>query len=605
MSATSPSRSRSAPAIDCVQDMVTQVVDAMREELQSFQCSLLEKQSMELQAQHELVIERLLMHMAGQGPLPVASPTPRLPPPNNASQPPLPFGSCVPGAWTPSESNTKKPVAPDKQVSDAEESPPEPELSSPSRGDSDRSYDCDDAELNEVTQTKTMIQRENLVNNTLSRFVTGKVFESTASAVILLNSMFIGFTTNWAVQHLEEQTNHFLVAIEISFQVFYVVELALRMGVWRYAFFSGKEFAWNIFDLVLVLSGAFDIFALFLQVDSWNVTWLRALKLLKAAKVLRIVRAFRFFHELRLILFAIQGSCTALLWAMVLLLAFMYLGCLIFVQAAIEVLEKPAGHDPILILDAEKYWGSIYKGVCSVWMGISGGNDWIALAEPLQAAGEHYFIFFMFFIAFMNIAVLNILTGIFVEQCVEAAQGDRDNIVFESSRKNDNFSANVLDIFKEMDEDGSGNMSFAEFKRGMENPEMPAYLEAIDIDAKDAAFFFKLLSGSSLHGLVDAQSFLAGCQRLKGSARMMDIQSITCQIQVVLKATEHLAAFCESQFQKLSPSQTVRLSSFKVSKSMRTIDGESEASGQKDSAEGLAANINDGVHRFESQPVSS
>lgn len=185
-------------------------------------------------------------------------------------------------------------------------------------------------------------------------------------------------------------------------------------------------------------------------------------------------------------------------------------------------------------------------------MAISGGNDWMALAEPVKAAGEYYFVLFMFFIAFIIVALLNILTGIFVEQCVEAAMGDRDNVVIESAKKNDAFAASVMSIFEDIDDDGSGMISWPEFKSGMENPRMQAYLEAIQIDAKDAAMFFNLVCGKSLNGSVDAHKFLSACQRLKGPATMMDMQSLAYQVQEVLQANQHLVEFCEKQFRHLA-----------------------------------------------------
>jgi len=414
-----------------------------------------------------------------------------------------------------------------------------------------------DLSMSEVIGAKSAwhaFQKYKDADGVLIRFVATHGFENWISFAIVLNCIFLGFTTSYAAAHAQEPTTWTISVIELIFHSVFCMELVLRLYAYRIRFFTGEDWKWNLFDMVLVLTAIADVLAFVSErYDTYNLTFIRLLRLLKSVKVLRMVRAFRFFHELRLMLQSIVGSFASLFWALVMLLAFMYLGALIFVQAATQVFAEPEGVDPAIVDKAERYWGNIYRGVTTIWMAISGGNDWAELAEPVREAGEHYFVIFELFMAFLTLAVLNILTGIFVEHAVEAAENDRDNIVFQHTKQYDSFARDVQEIFDEIDTEGTGTISWSQFRQCMDDTAMRAYFSNVGIDTSDAAFFFKLLSQGTLDGQVDQDSFLKGCQRLKGSARMMDTQAICCQVQSVFKALESLAIYCECQFESLQP----------------------------------------------------
>jgi len=404
----------------------------------------------------------------------------------------------------------------------------------------------------------------------LAGFVAHPAVENTVMAVIMANSVFIGFCTQYAVENLQNQTTLQIQVAEFSFHGFYILELLLRLWVWKCRFFIGKEWRWNIFDFFMAMSAVLDIYVFVLTDDeAVNITFIRTFRLLKAVKVLRMVRVLRFFRELRLMMCSIVGSLASLAWSLVMLIAVMYLGALVFVQAATPVLAEPGDVDPDTIKRMLKYWGGIYTGISTIWMAISGGNDWFELAEPLKSISELYFLIFELFIAFMVLAVLNILTGIFVEHAMQASSGDRDNIVWQHQQEHESFFQDVRQIFLEIDTEDLGVIRWEQFKEHMADPKLEAYFLALDIDAKDAAFFFKLLSGNHLDAGVNFDMFFNGCQRLKGSARMMDVQALACQIKVLFAQVETLGEYMEEMFHTLAPHKHIKRKGLKASQSMR------------------------------------
>merc|ERR1719183_2084415 len=79
-----------------------------------------------------------------------------------------------------------------------------------------------------------------------------------------------------------------------------------------------------------------------------------------------------------------------------------------------------------------------------------------------------------------------------------------------------------------MDDDGDGEISYDEFCRHSEIPELQAFVSSMDIDITDAKHFFRIVScGGKRH--VDIQAFVDGCIKMKGMARSMDLLNLLYQ----------------------------------------------------------------------------
>ena len=89
----------------------------------------------------------------------------------------------------------------------------------------------------------------------------------------------------------------------------------------------------------------------------------------------------------------------------------LYIFGVIFLSAVRQVLTED-NLNPYLT-DAEKAelisnWGSVAGCMLSPYMAITGGEAY-ALGEPLKHAGDHFYLLYLFYIAFLSFAVLNVL----------------------------------------------------------------------------------------------------------------------------------------------------------------------------------------------------
>eukprot|EP00438_Fugacium_kawagutii_P021195 Skav201592 [mRNA] locus=scaffold152:593993:598815:+ [translate_table: standard] len=97
------------------------------------------------------------------------------------------------------------------------------------------------------------------------------------------------------------------------------------------------------------------------------------------------------------------------------------------------------GEELAEVQKVQDYYGSIISTMLSLWSAISGGNDWMEYAETLRTmGGVGYYVTFILFIAFCTIGLFNVVTGIFVDSAVEAAnmfRSDAEMIADHQERK--------------------------------------------------------------------------------------------------------------------------------------------------------------------------
>merc|ERR1712072_1089361 len=127
--------------------------------------------------------------------------------------------------------------------------------------------------------------------------------------------------------------------MEVMFMTFYTLELMVRLKVHGAYFFSNEEWNWNLLDFFLVMISLWDflVSSLFQDLFSkrmfengnnrsgFNMTFLRALRLIRMSKIFRILRVMRYFGELRMMLNCISMSIRPLFWCMLNIILFFFI----------------------------------------------------------------------------------------------------------------------------------------------------------------------------------------------------------------------------------------------------------------------------------------
>jgi len=288
--------------------------------------------------------------------------------------------------------------------------------------------------------------------------------------------------------------------------------------------------------------------------------WMRLLRLMKMMKLMRVVRVMRFFRDLRLMMSLIGQSLRSLLWALLMLFLIMYLFGLCFLQGVTGYLEESKSVDPKVKLAIEKYWDSVYDAVCTLLMSITRGIDWRLASEPLEEVGQIYHVLFLLYISFTMFAVLNIITGIFVEASFNTVAGDRANVASEAM-KLAAAAGNKLHHLLAQWSTASDLLSEEDFlKACAEDDRLQQTIAEMEITTEELDEMFKdLASRNNIHGMVKVKDLSTALMMLKGPAQAMDIVQLNFGCSKYEESIENFMHFVEEQFLSMRRALQYRL----------------------------------------------
>jgi len=260
---------------------------------------------------------------------------------------------------------------------------------------------------------------------------------------------------------------------------------------------------------------------------------LRAVRVLKLGKALRALKVVKGFRILRAILVCIQASFVTLLWSVIMLCLVFYVFSLIFVQQAASRLEDIGDRDDpvsIVILDNFK---SVQTSMVTLAKAAFGGEDWGVALDVVAECGFMSALFYMLFIAFSQIALINIITGIFVESAMQSLAPNREQLATQLDVEEKGYAKELEMLCISVDADKSGCLTKEQFNNGIKEGRIPLLLHLLGLSRTNVENFFQVLCDASPDNQVDIKSFVRGCMRLKGAATSFDLQTMMLDLKKI------------------------------------------------------------------------
>eukprot|EP00415_Alexandrium_ostenfeldii_P002421 UN2421 len=115
--------------------------------------------------------------------------------------------------------------------------------------------------------------------------------------------------------------------------------------------------------------------------------------------------------------------------------------------------------------------------------------------------------------------------GAFVAATAEISKRDREALVKAEMEEQQAYTRKIKTFFQEADRDRSGMLSWGEFKQHLKIPKVSAYFRALELDVSQAHVLFRLLDRDGSNE-VSLDEFLAGCNRLKGRAKSLEVNML-------------------------------------------------------------------------------
>jgi len=369
--------------------------------------------------------------------------------------------------------------------------------------------------------------------------------------------LFIGAEADYDMNHPREVAEPLLLfyVMNIIFTVFFSIEWALRVctETWRFFHYRNPKIWWNVFDTLLVITAIAEEFMLRFGGSGTNVSSVRVLRTLRVVRGFRIIRVFAFFRDLRVMVAGIAQSVHSLFWALLLLVCIMFLFSVCVLQFAIgEHVAQTTKDESMISLDDTdykdlmEYYNSLLRTIYTLYSSIVGGIDWADAAKPLMKLNGGLGLLFCAYIAFSVLCVLNIITGVFVENANRQGVANKEEELLEQARIRREWLVEVKELFESADADSSGELDGHEFtEQLLSDWRLQAWFRKIGVQVEtySAHHLFELLDVND-DGKLDLGEFAAALQQVHGTARAIDLAKVGRDIRKTRSQLSDLIEMC-------------------------------------------------------------
>lgn len=334
--------------------------------------------------------------------------------------------------------------------------------------------------------------------------------------------------------------------LEYFFGCAFAAEALMKLMVYRGGFFKQP---WNDFDLFVVLFWVLEKTSSVIPVPALV---LRLARLVKTLRLVRLTRTLEFADTLNLIIVAVKASLSALVWSLLLLSLITMVLSLVLNYGLKSYVENLAIEEH-LRNDMFVYFGTFWRSFLSV-IELTIGN-WVPITRDLQEYISPWLACaVVFYRLIMEIAVLKVVTGVFLHETFRVAKTDSELMIRGKMREHKVFSDKMASLFRLIDTDGNGKLSKTEFEKAFENERAALYLGALGLDYKDTEELWRLVMqevgrtpgecttprGTPAVSTVDLEQAFA---KIRGDARSIDVVMVLQQVSYLVRSLQDLRIF--------------------------------------------------------------
>jgi hypothetical protein len=363
----------------------------------------------------------------------------------------------------------------------------------------------------------------------LARLITSMVFEMVVCIVILMNCAFMIYAANDVMLHDGQETRVVKMG-EWAFQIFYSVELMLKLIVHKQFFFWRQGCQLNTIDLFVVITGFLTLVADSLGFGLFGP--MRALRLVKFGKAIRFVKVMSHFEKLRSFLVCLNGSFSSFFWCVVMFMIVVVLFSLFLMSVIASHIDDTGGDHE----DWDGLFGTFSESALTLCKVSTGGADWGDVLEPISETGILGVFIYLIFISFVQFALVNIITGIFVESAMATLSPNAEARAVDHARREKACAEELKSLCLQVDTDFSGKLTREQFEDGLRRRRIPRLLTLLQLQTHHVIEFFDTIADED--GQVEIETFVRGCMQLKGPATNFDLQMFVAEFRAAYAQQE-------------------------------------------------------------------
>ncbi|KAF4749935.1 hypothetical protein FOZ62_022896, partial [Perkinsus olseni] len=286
----------------------------------------------------------------------------------------------------------------------------------------------------------------------LKLYIDSPSHERMMAWIVIIHCIFLGMQFSTDKTEQNEELLASFTTLEQFFAVFFIFDISLRLLCYGHLYLLYSK--WFSAEAALIV-----LYGLAVWSDSTSKTHdlfrvLQSLRIMRLIRVIRAVRVLPFFRVVWNMVRGLASSARTLFWTYVLIASVLFIFS-IFAVEIIARMEVFKGDSAV-----QEYFGSVSRAMFTLFQ-VMTLDSWAAIARPMQAkAPGTVTIFFVAVILCVVMVLMNLITAVIVENAFSIAKADAEEQAKIREREKQNDITSLAKLFKELDADGSGELSF-------------------------------------------------------------------------------------------------------------------------------------------------
>lgn len=295
--------------------------------------------------------------------------------------------------------------------------------------------------------------------------------------------------------------------------IIYGVEVFARIYAFRRRFFAAF---WGPMDLAIVIGDLSVVcLELFVEVDQLGI-FVAAFRIVRLGRILKIVRFFKAFRELTMLIHGLTSALRAIAWSAMMIVLML----VVFGMIAVEFL-----HPVVVEMDDAGLWddcsrcsrafSSTWQSMLTFVQTIIAGDSWGVIAVPTIEYRPWSGAVLFTVLVVVQLGLLNLILAVIVERAHQARVEDTEMVLTGKAETFKSLRAGLLKLFQRIDQDGNGFLSEEEVLAGFRTDSSFADLfRSMGVTANDMKNVFQLMSTDG-SGAISYKEFVEQLYRMK------------------------------------------------------------------------------------------
>lgn len=366
-------------------------------------------------------------------------------------------------------------------------------------------------------KTDEEFDMENQGKNDPVREVLAKMFSSLyydlfLATVLSINLIQIVSETDTTAKQEDDPTittAMWIYVVGRCLTVIYCIEILMRMYLLKWGFFSNRS---NTMDAIIV-GGDVLIALVGSAITSFNA--LRMFRLLRLGRAHKIVSMV---PELSLMMKGMVHAARSIFWGVCLVTLILVLWSVAAVQMIHPLNKKLNLEDPTKYEGCERCpraYESVWSCVVTFTQTLLGGDSWGLTSLQIIEAYPPTFVFFLAVLATVTMGLLNLIMAVIVDASMQSRKESAVELCMSKEKEYKEHADNLMRICGELDEDGSGTLTFMEMMNGYRtHMEFRMAIQSLDLTREDMKMVFSILDTDG-SGDVEYKEFVECMLKMK------------------------------------------------------------------------------------------